>query len=232
MVVYSLYWGFSAVFLESELSFGGGQIASASRIALAGRVDGSGPGLEEALHNMVRFLPIEKLQMEIAPCFIGESLEEFPGQTEAERRRHILVLLFERHLTHGLVIQTAVDQIGTPAKINDAANETLIHRQISLSGKGIARIKTGAVAAQPSLITESRQERLTQCEAAILHRMMGIDLYISLAMKLQVHHGVLGKKGKHVIKERNPRLHGRFTRPAQIQLKADIGLLSRSFNYS
>ena len=180
---------------------------------------------------MVRLLPIEKLQMEIAPCFIGESLEEFPGQTEAERRRHILVLLFERHLAHRLVIESAVDQIGTPAKIDHAADEALIHRQISLSCKGVARIKTGAVAAQPGLIAESFQKCLTQRQTAILHRMMGIDLYISLAMKLQVHHGVLGKEGKHVIKEGNPRLHGRFTRPVQIQLKADIGLLSRSFNY-
>lgn len=181
---------------------------------------------------MVRLLTIEKLQMKIAPRFVGKCLEKLPGQTEAERGGHILILLLERHLAHRLVIQAAVDQIGPPAKIDHATDQAFIHWQISLSGKGVARIKTGAVAAKTGLIAESFQERLTQRQTAILHRMMGIDLDISLAVKLKVHQRVLGKEGERVVEERYPRLHGRFARPIQIQLQADIGLFSRSFNSS
>src|SRR2546421_495032 len=62
----------------SQLSFRAGQFAQNPRIVLAGEISGFSESLEERLNDVVRFIPVKQLQMQVAPCFIGERLEKFP----------------------------------------------------------------------------------------------------------------------------------------------------------
>ena len=61
-----------------------------SGISLTSEVGRLRPCLEQTLHDVMRFLPVEKLQMKVAAGGIGESLEELPSQPKAERGGHVL----------------------------------------------------------------------------------------------------------------------------------------------
>ena len=52
---------------------------------LARNIYGFGKRFEKRLHNVMRFIPIKQLQMEVAAGLICEPLEELPGQPKSKR---------------------------------------------------------------------------------------------------------------------------------------------------
>ena len=86
---------------------------------LTGRIHGSGKGFENAFNNMVGFFPVEKFQVQIAPAFIGKTLEKFARQAEPESGRHVLLLFQFRYFIRKLV-QAAPHQVGTTAEIDQS----------------------------------------------------------------------------------------------------------------
>src|SRR5258707_12132980 len=115
---------------------------------------------------MVRFAPVEQLQMQVATGFVRKPLEEFPRQAKAKGAGHVLRFIRLADLSVGQFIQTAPDQARSPAEIDDAAGEALIHWQIGFPGKRIARVEPGAVAANPPFLPQRLEKSLPQRNAA------------------------------------------------------------------
>lgn len=68
----------------SQLAFGCGQSAGNSRISLTRNIYRFGEGLEKRFDYVVWFVPIQKLQMQVAPGFVGKPLEKLPGEPESK----------------------------------------------------------------------------------------------------------------------------------------------------
>src|SRR5262245_46933627 len=102
----------------------------------------------------MRFVPIKKLQMQSAPGFIGESLEEFPGQPKPERAGHVLAPVLAGQATKLPLVQLAPDQMRASAEVDHAASQAFIHRNVGFAGERVARVKPGSVTANAFLVTQ------------------------------------------------------------------------------
>src|ERR1700754_1068892 len=101
---------------------------------LTGKVHRLRKCLKQSLYDMMRFIAVKQLQMQIAAAFIGKSLKELPGEAKAELARGILVFgCFSKGLI-GFIIQSPPNEKGTAAEIDHAASEAFIHGHISLTG--------------------------------------------------------------------------------------------------
>lgn len=60
-----------------------------------GSIHGAGKGLEQGFDNMMWFIAVEQLQVQITTGLIGEALEKLAGQAKSEGARSVL-LLFRR----------------------------------------------------------------------------------------------------------------------------------------
>ena len=98
--------------------------------------------------------------------------------------------------------------------------------------KRVARIESRAVAPNSPFIAQCPREGLTQGDPAILDGVMGVDLKVSLATKLQVHHGVLGEEAEHVVEERNAGPNERFSSPVNAQLDPNTGFIRNALHLS
>src|SRR5688572_16564896 len=111
---------------------------------------------------MVWLLAINQLQMQVAARFVGESLKEFPRQTEAKSTRHILIFLGFAHAFEPELVQPTPYKVGATAEIDDTSCEAFIHRDMSLTPKRVARVETGAVTANPFLVAKGLNKGLPQ----------------------------------------------------------------------
>jgi len=213
-----------------QASLGAGHTAGNARVALAGKIHRLGERLEQRLDDMVRFVPVKQFQMEIAPGLVGEGLKKFARQTETERAGHVLPFFRCRDLLVGQATQAAPDEAGSPAEINHAAGEALVHRHASLAGERIARMKARAVTPDALLLAQRPGKRLPEDDAAILDRVVGVHRQIAPATERQIHDGVFGKQGEHVIEKRDAGLDGRLARSVNVQLDRDASFLRRAFN--
>ena len=136
-------------------------MAGDPRISLAGKVSCFGKSLEQRFHHVVWFAAVEQLQMQVAPRFVGKCLKKLLRQPEPKGRRHVLVSLRGTNLLWGQIIQSAPDQIRPAAEIDDASRQAFIHRQVGFAREGISRIETRAVAANPFLVAQRLQKRLS-----------------------------------------------------------------------
>ena len=188
-----------------KFSLGAGKLSGNPRIALAGEVDRLGESLEEGFDDVMRFVTVKQLQMEITAGFIGEGLEEFARQPEPERARHVLDSF---RLADGFVregIESTPHQAGPAAEVDDAPRQALVHRDEGLGGKRVLRMKTRAITANSPLFAQRLDERLSQRQAAILDRVMRVHFAIAVATQLQIHNGVLRKQREHMIEKGYPR---------------------------
>jgi len=101
--------------------------------------------LEQRLHHMVWLVPVQKLQMQIAPGLIGEPLEKFSGQPKPECGRHILRFFGSIDPFMRQAIHSAPNKIRPPAEIHHATRQAFIHRYIRLARERIPGIKPSAV---------------------------------------------------------------------------------------
>lgn len=67
-----------------QFPLGARQLAGDARVMLAGGVHGAGECLEQGFDDVVRFIPVQQFQMQIATGFVRKALEKLPGQTKAE----------------------------------------------------------------------------------------------------------------------------------------------------
>src|SRR5256885_1797053 len=100
----------------------------------------------------MRLFPVNQLQMQITPRFIGKSLKKFPRQTKPERARHVLSLSRLAELLEREFVKSPPNQIRPPSKIYHASCQTFIHRHIRLTRERIPRIKPRPISANPPLI--------------------------------------------------------------------------------
>ncbi len=212
--------------LKSPL--GARNLSQNSRVMLAGEVHRPGERLEQAFDHVMRLAPVQQLQMQVALRLVGEPLEELPRQPKPEGRRHVLVLVLDRNPALGMMVHSFPDQVGSPAEIDNAPRQALIHRHVGLTREGIPRIKARAVPPQAPLVPERFTERLTQGNPAVLHRMVRVHFQIALAGQLQVTGRMLRHQGQHVVEKRDPGFHLRLARTVDPQIERDRCLLGHA----
>src|SRR2546425_2185666 len=108
------------------------------------------------------FFPVKQFQMQVATRFVGETLKKLLRRAEAKRRRHILLFFFRRNSLETKCVHSAPDKKRASAEIDNAPGQAFIHRHVSLAAERIPRVKAGPVSANPFLITQRLQERLSQ----------------------------------------------------------------------
>ena len=205
-------------------SFCAGNLPGDARITLAGEIHRLGEGFEHDFDDMVRFIAVKQFKMEIAPGFIGESLEKLPGEPKAERARHVLRPVGFADGALGEFVQPTPDQIRSPAEINNTARQTFIHGHMRLAAKGVAGIKACSITTDAALITERLDKPLPKRDATILNGMVRIHFKIPLANKLQIHDRMSGEEREHVVEKGNPRPDGCFTGTVHIERELDFRL--------
>jgi len=151
----------------------------------------------------MRLVAVEQLQMQVAARLVGETLEKLACQAEAERTGHILIplALCDRLLCK--LIQTTPDQMRPAAEVDDTTSQTFIHGHVGFAGKWVLGMKTGAVAANALLVAERPRKCLSQHDPTILDRVVRVHVQITPAVEVQIHDGMPGKQGQHVVEERN-----------------------------
>lgn len=82
-----------AILGELQFALGAGQLSRNTGVVTAGGIHRPSEGFEQRFDNMVRFITVEKFQMEIATSFVGKTLEKFAGKPETESAGSVLLLL-------------------------------------------------------------------------------------------------------------------------------------------
>ncbi len=77
------------------------------------------------------------------------------------------------------------------------------------------------VAHYSPLVTQRLEKRLTQGNAYVLHRVVGIDVQIPFGLDSQVQRPMAGHLIEHVFQEAYPGVHPGFTTSVQIQVDRD-----------
>src|SRR5690349_9376556 len=167
----------------------------------------------------MRFLPIDQFQMEIATRLVREALKKLARQPKAKRTRHVLAFFCLADALELQRVQATPNQIGAAAEVNDTPCKALVHGNVRFASKRVPGIKASAIAANAFLVSQCLAECLSKGNAAVFHGMMGVNLQVAFATQLQVHHRVLGKERKHVIKERDAGSNHRLTLPIDVQIE-------------
>ena len=134
---------------------------------------------------------------------IDKALEEFAGQINIE---------VADTLTREIHIEF---QPRAPGKIDNHPRECLIKRHIGM-----------AIAAQTFFIATGLGKSLPQRDADILHRMVGIDMQITLGFDRQINQPMTGDLIEHVIEKRHAAIQTGLARTIQIKMHADLGFES------
>jgi len=121
--------------------------------------------------------------------------------------------------------QSLIERVALLKGLKAAALKRVYDERVRLSPGAeimIARfrrlgIKTLLVSGGFTFFTERLRERLTERDAAILHRVMRVYFEIALAGELQVHRRVFGEQCEHMVEERNARADGRFTLAVHVE---------------
>jgi len=187
---------------------------------LAGNIYRFGEGFEQRLDHVVRLLPIEQFQVQIGPRFAGEALEKLPRQAEPERAGHVLLPFGFADPLESEFIQAAPDQVRPSAEVYDAPGQTFVHGDVGFGAQWISRVEASAVAADTFLIPQRPGEGLTQSEAAILHRVMGVHFQVALAAEVKIYDRMFGEQGQHVIEKGDASVDGGLA--LAVNLEADF----------
>src|SRR5579862_4820530 len=163
--------------------------------------------------------------MEIAASLIGKALKKLLRQAEPERAGHILLFLASCDAFLGEVIQSAPNQIRSSTEVDHATGQAFVHRNVSLPGEGISRVKTGSITADAGFVAQPLDESLAERDSAVLNGMMSVYLEVADAAQLKIQHGVLGEKREHVVEKGDTGFNRRCAATVNIELHQDICLL-------
>src|SRR5260370_31795954 len=146
------------LFSELQPSFGRREPPGNSRISLTGNIHRLGKGLEQSLHNVMRFLSVKQLQVKVTSCFVCEALKEFPCESEPEGAGHVLGLFPRGHPLVRKAVQPAPHQIGASAEINHTPPQALVHGTVGLAGECVSRLKTPPVPTAAFLMPQRQSD--------------------------------------------------------------------------
>ncbi len=177
---------------------------------------------------MMGFLAIQQLQVQGAPGLIRKCLKKLTCQAEPKGAGHVLRAIHAADSSHGQAVHSPPDERRATAEIHHRPRKGLVHRHVSLSRPGIARVKPGPIAANPALVAERLPERLTEGQSTIFNRVMGIDLQIAPASQFQIDDRMSREEREHVIEKGDARPYGGTTLPVDGQIDDNIGLLGTS----
>jgi len=147
--------------------------------------------------------PTQIVDMQGDAGMIDEALEEFTGQINIE---------VADTLTREIHIEF---QPRAPGKIDNHSRECLIERHIGVT-----------ITAQTFFIATSLGKCLPQRDADILHRMVRIDMQITLGLDRQIDEPMAGNLIEHVIEKRHTAIQTGLARTIQIEMHADLGFES------
>jgi hypothetical protein len=172
---------------------------------LTGNIYRTREGLKQGLDNMVRFIPIKQFHVQIAPRFVGEALEKLLRQAEPELRRDVLFAVGNADAPMRLIVQPAPDEIGTPAKIDHAPCQALVHWKVRFAGPRVARIEAGSISPDAPLFSESFPKGLPERNPAVFDGVMRIDVQVALASQVKVDLRVFRQEREHMVEEGDSR---------------------------
>src|SRR5579859_634934 len=195
-----------------------------SWVALAGQVQRFRQRLEDCFDNVMRFITAEQIDMQIAPRFVGETLQELFHQTDAK-----LFLPSERHIGNAIPILRFEDEEWSIAKIQSDAR---------LSQRFVHGHQRPAITPNPALVAQRLYERLSQRNTDVLDRVMRIHIEVALRLDGQITQRMLGQQRQHVIEEWDPGRHVRLAAAINRECQRNLCLrrialnLSASFSHS
>ena len=100
----------------------------------------------------------------------------------------------------------------TSAQIHHDAAERLIHRDVGMP-----------VACDPGLVAEGLADALAEHDAAVLDRVVEINVHIPIHREVEVDEPVAGKQRQHVIEERDASLDLRGPGSIKVDGQGDVG---------
>ena len=143
-------------------------------------------------------------------------------QTGVDRERtHELdrqtgVVLAAHRLRHGCIEH----EVRAAGDIQRAETERLVHRHERLSETRDTR-----------LVTDALRECLTECDAAVLDRVMTVHLEIALAGEREAEARMHGKAVQHMVEKADAGVDPAFA-ALECQLERNVGFLGLSFDFS
>src|SRR6056297_1368060 len=170
------------------------------RIGLERLAQGARDRLERGLGDVVAVEPRQRLDMEGDTAMRGERLKEFAYQLAVEGA----------DLVGGQI--HAPREIGPPRQVERRTHQRVVHRQ-----------QARPVAADSALVAERLRERLPECDAYVLDRVVVVDVAVAVAAHGQVQQRVARELVEHVVEEADAAAVVVAPCPVERDLDADIG---------
>ena len=137
-------------------------------------------------------------------------------QRTHELDRQAGVVLTAHRLRHGCVEH----EVRAAGDIQRAETERLVHRHERLSETRDTR-----------LVTDALRQCLTECDAAVLDRMVAVHLEVALAGERETEAGMHGKAVQHMVEKADAGVDPAFA-ALERQLERNVGFLGLSFDFS
>ena len=184
--------------------------ATDSGINLAGLIDRFREAFKDRLGHVMGIATVKNFRVEIDGRVNRKSPQKFLDEGKRKSRAD------GRHASRSPVIEE-----GATTEIDDHPSEGFVHGQISVT-----------VAANPPFIAERFGKSLTESDPRIFDRVVEIHLDIAISLDAQIAEAMAGKKGEHVIEERNLRVDR--ARPLAIdhEIENDLRLRGLAINFS
>jgi hypothetical protein len=182
--------------LESAL---GARNALLPWIHFHGHPQGPCCALEDRFANVVRIPAVVNVHVQVAECIRRHRLPEVFNQLAVE-----VANLRARHWS-------IEDEEIPSGEIDGRGAECFLHRQ----GKV-------AISADSLLIAEGVPDGLTEANADIFHRVVGVDVQVPLGLHRKIEATVAGKQFQHVVEEADPRAEIHDARTIEVEFQVNL----------
>lgn len=158
---------------------------------------------------MVGIFALQVVDMQGHGSMVDEAVEELAKQVDIEVA------------DAGARIFDTILKSRPPGKVYDDARQGFIERHIAVT-----------VAAYAFFVADGLGKCLTQGDADVFHRVVGIDMQIALGDDIQIDQTMARHLIKHVLKKRHASIETRFTAAIQIDLHRNLGFQCITANFS
>jgi len=177
---------------------------------LAGLIDRFREAFKDRLGHVMGVATVQNFRVEIDASVNRKSPQKFLDEGKRKSRAD------GRHASRSTVIEK-----GPTAEIDDHPSEGFVHGQISVT-----------VAAKPAFIAESFGKSLTESDPRIFDRVVEIHLDIPISLDAQIAEAMAGKKGEHMVEERNLRADRARAVAIDDEIENDLRLRGLAVNFS
>ena len=158
--------------------------------------------LKQASATWCGLRPAITVEVERQPPAVGERLEEVGDQGERKLARHPGLLELRRQRP---------DEVAAPGEIDHGARQRLVERRVGVRE-----------AHHATALAERSGEGLAEGDAGVLHRVMQVDVRVSLRRKTQAETGMRRERLQHVSEEAVRHDDRTGLAPVQIQRDLDV----------